>query len=151
MPACEMCGNQGEIKVKVEGVDLNVCQNCSKHGEIREYSKESSKQQKRVYFRTEEAPLRLVDSFPEILLKARQKKGWTQEEFAKNLNERESVIAKWEQGSMMPRIDVARRLEKVLGIKLVEEESFEQEVKIEKKGNEEFTLGDFIKVRKRAS
>lgn len=150
MAACEMCGNPGKIKAKVEGVELDVCQKCSKHGEIRDYSKGFSKPQKRIYFRTEEAQLKLVNSFSEILLKARQKKGWTQEEFAKNLNERESIIAKWEQGGMKPRIDVAKRLEKVLGVKLVEEESADSGIKVERTRSEEFTLGDFIKVKKRA-
>ena len=76
----------------------------------------------------------------------------SQEDFAKFLNERESIVAKWEQGSLRPRIDTARRLERKLGIRLVEkEEETSEDVDVPKVKKDEFTLGDFIKVRKRKS
>ena len=59
------------------------------------------------------------------------------------------MLASWEHGTIKPLVDVARRLEKVLGISLIVKEELE-DVKMEKSGKkDELTLGDFIKVRKR--
>ena len=50
---------------------------------------------------------------------------------------------------MPPSVEVARRLEKILGVSLVVEDmeqSFERDKNVRADG---FTLGDFIKVRKK--
>ena len=72
-----------------------------------------------------------------------------QEEFSKFINERESVLNKWENGSLKPRLDIARKLEKRLKISLIEKEEIKTIEMEKKKSSEGFTLGDFIKVRKR--
>jgi len=65
------------------------------------------------------------------------------------LQEKESIVAKWEQGRMQPSVDVARRLEKILGVSLVVED-VEQLVEREKNvRGDVLTLGDFMKVRKK--
>ncbi|MBI2627673.1 helix-turn-helix domain-containing protein, partial [Candidatus Nomurabacteria bacterium] len=68
---------------------------------------------------------------------------------ARYLQERESIVAKWEQGKMQPSVDIARRLERILGLSLVVEDveqAFEKEKNSKPEG---FTLGDFMKVRKK--
>ena len=74
----------------------------------------------------------------------------TQKQFAKHTNLKESIIHKIETGSFEPSLKMARKLEKVLKVKLIEEK--EEEVEIKPKSNEKpssegMTLGDFIKVR----
>ena len=61
------------------------------------------------------------------------------------------MVSKWEQGSITPNIEVAKKLERKLGLKLIEKEEEKKEDKDSFKNrlNKEFTLGDFIKVRKR--
>ena len=81
----------------------------------------------------------------------RLKKKMTQEEFAKFLQERESSVIKWEQGTMKPDMEVARKLEKILGVRLVEVEEGSTGVVQQGKKGDDFTLGDFIKVRKRST
>ena len=50
---------------------------------------------------------------------------------------------------MPPSVDIARRLEKTLGVSLVVED-LEQSYEKEKDGKSDgFTLGDFMKVRKK--
>ena len=73
----------------------------------------------------------------------------SQQDFATYLNERESVVSKWEQGQMQPSIETARKLERMLGLRLVEEETETSLSEPTAKKSDEPTLGDFIKVRKR--
>jgi putative transcription factor len=51
---------------------------------------------------------------------ARSNLGWSQEELGQKINERKSVISKIENKSMTPDDRLVRKLEKALGIKLME-------------------------------
>jgi len=146
MASCDMCGRQGSlVAAEVEGIGMSVCQACSKFGVVRKRADEVPVPQKKMH---REPALRITENYASLLRKAREKKGLTQEDFAKYLQERESVVAKWEQGRMRPSVDVARRLEKLLGVSLVVEEVEQTFVK-EKTRTEGFTLGDFVKIRKK--
>ena len=86
--------------------------------------------------------------FAEKIRKKREKLGLKQEDFAKRISEKESVVHKLETGEFTPSLKLARKLEVLLGIKLIE--SYEEEEKITAKGEtEEFTIGDVIKIKKR--
>ena len=157
MSVCEMCGRSGNlVEADVEGVELKLCSGCTKYGVVKKknYSHSNSSTFKK-RFQEKDADIRIVQNYASLLRNARERKGMTQEDFAKYLNEKESVVANWEHGSMKPRIDVARRIEKVLNLNLLqklsdtlkENEPFKQTAS--KKSADEFTLGDFIKVRKR--
>jgi len=52
--------------------------------------------------------------------RAREARGWKQADLGAKINERVTVIAKIESGSMIPNEDLLRRLERALGIKLKE-------------------------------
>jgi len=95
-----------------------------------------------------------VSSFGSLIRQIREKKGLTQQDFAKLLNERESVLVKWESGALVPDLKMAKKLEKQLGIILIAKEergagAQQQPVQREKERSDVLTLGDFIKVRKR--
>src|SRR3989344_3249116 len=147
MASCDMCGKQGGlVTAEVEGVDMNVCPNCSQYGTVKRRADYVHVPQKRIH---KEQPFRVTANYASLLRQVREKQGLSQEDFARFLQEKESIVAKWEQGRMQPSVDVARRLEKTLGVMLVEEEleqAFVQE-KIPK--GDGFTLGDFMKVRKK--
>lgn len=162
MALCEMCGKEARlVTADIEGGELNVCSNCTKYGTVKKSfrgnlssspSRERSSSVRRHFAVKEEPSFRIVDNYSSLIRSAREKRDMSQEDFAKSLNERESLIAKWEQGSLKPRINIARKLEKKLGVKLVvKEETDGEDLKSEKskKVSDEFTLGDFIKVRKR--
>lgn len=145
-----MCGKEGRIVVaEIEGGELNVCSNCAKYGTIKkkEFVKRPHFQQKTAQRPADD--FKIVDDFALLLKKARSEKEMTQEEFSKFLNEKESIVAKWESGIMKPRINVARRIGRVLKMNFVIREQSEAKVVSQKKVSDEFTLGDFIKVRKR--
>ena len=148
MAQCEMCGKSTELVLAdIEGVELKVCDNCSRFGTIRK------RVDTRRFTPQPEKPegpqFKVVDNYASLLRSVREKKSLTQEEFAKLLQEKESVLAHWEAGSAKPQIDTASRVGKILGINLIEQD-ITAAMKIESnKKADELTLGDFIKVRKR--
>lgn len=75
---------------------------------------------------------------------ARESAGLSQEDLAKQLNEKASVIRKLERGEILPSDDVQSKLEKSLGISLVEgEDAEDSEWSSESSGT--MTLGDVVK------
>ena len=142
-----MCGKQGGlVTAEVEGVDMNVCPNCSQYGTVKRRADYVHVPQKRIH---KEQPFRVTANYASLLRQVREKQGLSQEDFARFLQEKESIVAKWEQGRMQPSVDVARRLEKILGVSLVVED-VEQLVEREKNvRGDVLTLGDFMKVRKK--
>ena len=67
--------------------------------------------------------LYVVEEFPRLIKEAREKMSWTQEDLAKKLMERKNVLSNIERGALVPDIKFAKKLERVLGIKLLEDTS----------------------------
>ncbi|MEK6905852.1 MAG: multiprotein bridging factor aMBF1 [Nanoarchaeota archaeon] len=147
MASCDMCGKQGNLlTADVEGVEMTVCQNCARFGTIKRKVDTVFVPQKKMH---QEQPLRVTANYASLLRQAREKQGLSQEDFAHSLQEKESIVAKWEQGRMQPSVEVARRLEKILGVSLVVEEVEQLFEKDKSARGDSFTLGDFMKVRKK--
>lgn len=152
MPSCEMCGREDNlVLVELEGSRLQVCQNCGKHGKRigRTEIKKVIKAPKRLKLVKEEIEEEVISDFAPKLRKAREKRGLTQEDFANLLNEKESLLQKWESGNLTPKIEIAKKLERMLGINFVKQVKEAKLVPSMKTQSGEMTLGDFIKVRKR--
>ena len=152
MTNCEMCGKDGKVlEVDVEGVEMKVCPGCTKYGVVkkrydRPYQNKSF-QRSNSYKKPQE--FRIVPNYAVLIRSEREKRGMSHEDFSKFLNEKESILAKWEQGVLKPRIDIARAIERKLGITLIEKEKDKEFKQEKKKVSDEFTLGDFIKIRKK--
>ncbi len=88
----------------------------------------------------------VVDDYASRIRRAREKLGWTQALLAAKARVSEKVIKRIESGSLKPTIDLARRLERILGVKLLEPVIEEEE---EAGGREEFylTLGDIAEIK----
>jgi putative transcription factor len=152
MVQCEMCGTDtGAPKtVKVEGAEVEVCDECAEFGtEVRtsessggstKYSTSSSSssgsgsgrsdstgasssssggssQRRRDMFDDMDE---VVQDYDERIRSARESRGLSQEELAKQLNEKASLIRKLERGDVLPSDSVQRKLEKELDISLTE-------------------------------
>ncbi|MBI4016163.1 MAG: TIGR00270 family protein [Candidatus Aenigmarchaeota archaeon] len=140
---CELCGKEELLfKAIVEGTLMQVCKNCGKFGKI--FAAPVSQQNKKAQQKTEQV-FDVVDDFAQKIKKAREKTGKTQKEFSMELNEKESLIAKLETGTAKPSIQLAQKLEKLLGIKLVEEQMEGTVEKRQKTGV--LTIGDIIKTK----
>ena len=146
MATCEMCGREGaDLRAEVEGVVMQLCVSCARHGRVLA----QPKQVLPAVIRTEAPEMMVVEEYGALLRKSREQVGMTQEEFAKHVQERESVVAKWEQGTLKPGVETAQRLGKKLGLALVVKSAIEVGSAAKRGASEELTLGDFVKVRKR--
>ncbi|MBI2657117.1 TIGR00270 family protein [Candidatus Woesearchaeota archaeon] len=150
---CDLCGKtaEGLAKAIIEGVQLDVCPDCTKFGRVisqpKRYSaKEQVNHMKRQLEKKEDKVELLVEDYSGIIKRKRESMGLSQKDFANRISEKESTIHKIETGSFEPDLSLARKLEKALGIKLVEhyEETHESSKSAKPAG---FTLGDFIKVK----
>ncbi len=157
MSLCEMCGKEAQlVSADVERVELKLCSGCVKYGVIKNKSGVSSSgfrvgsssPVKLKPIKSEGPQLKVIDEFAFLIRSAREKRGMTQEDFAKFLNEKVSILAKWEQGSLKPSIGWAQKIGKILSLNLVEKDEA-GDVDIKKTKSDEFTLADFVKVRKR--
>lgn len=132
---CEICGKEVStlVPVFIEKSTLSVCPVCAKFGrnvekpgiaptpvEITQRLQMRSQRQGFRDIFSEESTDAMAENYSSILKNARDKKGWSQEDIGKKVNEKKSVIAKIESGNMEPSIALARRLERVLGVKIVE-------------------------------
>jgi len=149
-----MCGKEAELfKATVEGTQLNVCKSCSRYGKVLKKVIEPAKQmpkpiKKIEIVQKEEVEEIIVENYPALIKDKRESLGLKQEELAKKLNERESLIQKVESGHMRPSIKLAKKLERFLGIELVEEfkrKAFESN----KKSSGPLTIGDLIAIKRK--
>lgn len=141
---CEMCGlSQAVTKARVEGTILNVCSNCKKFGV--EIVETVFRQKRRAQF--EESQESIVFGYGSKIKQKREELGLTQGEFAKRLQEKESVLSHVESQKVEPTIALAKKMKKVFSINLIE--TIQTEEVVPKTGEEEaFTIGDIIKVKK---
>lgn len=154
---CEMCGEEKLhlYKALVEGSLLSVCENCRKYGEVlslekpkfEEPKKEKLKQEQK---KEEEKQEIVIDDYAIRIREAREGKGLTQEELAKAIAEKESVIHKLESNQVVPSLKLAKKLEQFFRIKLTEE--FDPNKKPVKELNFKdgtLTIGDLIRLKKK--
>ena len=148
---CDMCGSPGKLfKTIVEGTELSVCEECSRFGKVMGIVEQSIARVQETKSKEPETELIeiLVEDYAEKIRKKRESLGLNQEEFAKKLNEKESLIQKIEAGHFEPSIGLAKRIGKVLQLRLVDEY---EEKHAGQKGSktDAFTIGDFIKIKEK--
>jgi putative transcription factor len=90
--------------------------------------------------------LELVEGYGMIIKKARQKKGLSVEDFAKKINEKESVVKKLEKEDMNPPTDLIRKVQRELGINILEEAAKNTGTVLTRPMGPR-TLGDLIKIK----
>ena len=158
---CEMCGKEVPYlkTVVIEGAVLKVCEDCARFGkeispkEAKKYVRASSAISERLEMREKRMRERdvledeevLDPDFPEKIRDARMSLGMTQEELAKKINEKHSVITKIEHGELVPDENLRKKLEKALNIRLMIKM---EPVHVQKKNEQRrgLTLGDLIKL-----
>tara|TARA_Y100000310_G_C20696353_1_gene826009 strand:+ start:5046 stop:5540 length:495 start_codon:yes stop_codon:yes gene_type:complete len=164
MGTCELCGRMGRTgHAIVEGGVLNVCGDCLRFGnavEMKQPSKESV--DKALKFRSswkdkyvKKKPVSedetIVVGYGKLIKRARMKMGMKQDDAAKAIAEKTSVLQKIESGGMEPSLKLARKLEQFFGVKLVakQEKVSEDTVKEFNLSGGEVTIGDLVKMKKR--
>ena len=89
----------------------------------------------------------VVPDYAQRVKRARERLGWTQRMLAQKAKVSENVIKRIEAGTLTPSIDLAKRLEKILGIKLLEPVVEEGEEYSGEKGGFYLTLGDIAEIK----
>ena len=159
---CDMCSSPEAVyRIELEGSLLNVCERCASYGRViskirvEETPKKKIKKadiSKETQAKTEkesETLQTIVPNYAQLIKDKREKIGLKQKELAKKIAEKESVVHKLESGRMKPDIALARKLEKFLKIRLVEEvELSDVNLNSEKKQGltDTLTIGDLIKL-----
>ena len=153
---CELCGRVCDCRpATIDGVKMMLCPGCMRHGQGIESGSESSiTAQKPILERIKrpktkdvykEMDKELVSGWNELIKSARTKKGLSREELGFKIGERTVTISKIENGDLRPSDKMVEKLEKELGITLVETVSRTPSVSTGSRSSSGLTLGDFIK------
>lgn len=146
-----MCGKDTELfTALIEGSQLRVCENCGKFGKVL----------KKVVPKTTSRPLKvkqepvvveqIVNDYAQRIKDAREKRNLTQKDFAKLMAVKESLLHKMETGHFEPPIDLARRMEKILKITLIEMSEEKAVIPQERKEKHMgMTIGDIIEINQK--
>jgi putative transcription factor len=86
----------------------------------------------------------IAQDYDERIRSAREQSGLSQEELAKQLNEKASLIRKLEHGDTLPSDDVQRKLEKALDIDLSAGGSTDDAEWESDSAGDGLTLGDMV-------
>jgi|TARA_B100001971_G_C18121984_1_gene499934 putative transcription factor len=143
---CDLCGKDTELfTTNVEGSVLNVCNPCSSYGKV--IAKVQAPVKKAFQ---QEQPLAIPTLLPNLnqkIRKAREARNLTQKELAAQLQEKESLLQKVENG-FEPSIALATKLEKALHITLIDEGTTEEYQQKPTSNQGALTIGDLIKTKK---
>jgi putative transcription factor len=148
---CSVCGSKTEelFLVEIEGSILEVCERCSSSGRV--VKKVEKPVQQSISKEPESEIVReIVPNYAEIIRRVHQQTGLKSEDFAKKINERESILKKMESGKMQPSFKVAEKLERMFSIRLIQEVKSQPGDKkySDHKDTGAATLGDIVRFRK---
>ncbi|MCK5474768.1 MAG: TIGR00270 family protein [Candidatus Aenigmarchaeota archaeon] len=140
---CDLCGRQVNriVKCRVEGSVLSVCTNCSEYGSV-------IKAPKPVFSRSVSdsvLPESIVPDAASRIRRAREKQNLSIELLAQKMKEKESVLHRIEQGKFIPPINLARKIERVLRIVLIDKGGADLAELDSPKATGALTLGDLLK------
>ena len=152
MADCEMCGKKDVklLQAKIEGSLMKVCSTCASYGEVQETSirfRQTNFSRGAPRMRTDpDENNTIVSNLGQLVKSAREKRGLKQEQVAKAINEKESLLHQIESAKISPRFKTARKLEKYFGLKLVvAQEVGETSAPRSSGGGEPLTMGDLLK------
>lgn len=159
---CEMCSREVDgrsaKKIIIEGSTLIVCPICySKLIKQRNVREVEEKPRSKTSIKKPQTPpptkpsmmlgelLEIAENYASRIKSAREKLGWTQDVLAQKVGESVNTIKRIESGRLKPSIELARKLEKTLGIKILEPVVNELG-EVSKHKEEYLTIGDLIRV-----
>jgi|YelNatPaOPRAMG01_1025707.scaffolds.fasta_scaffold04256_14 putative transcription factor len=141
---CELCGKPIDryYEVVIDGVKMNVCHDCAKFGKeitkktitvqgehtplnlpkqrmISVLSPPPRQPRRRASDNTDDLEEPILD-FGKVIKKRREEMGLSQEELANKLQEKRNLIAKIEREEIKPNREIGRKIEKLMGIRILE-------------------------------
>ncbi len=117
---CEICGRPARVrKVLIEGAEMEVCASCAKLG--KGIQRKTPDRTKIVGLPKVRKEIDIVENYGQLIKQARVKQGLTVEALARKLNEKAGYLEMVEKEKTLPSQNLARKLEKALGIQLLTE------------------------------
>ncbi len=155
---CEICGKKvigKPIRTKIENSIMLTCNDCSKFGKVQ---REPLKPQRgpgsrvpagrRRSYRSQEPTHEVIEDYQTVIREAREKKGWSREDLGEKIYEKVSVIHRLESGKMVPDLKLARKLEKILKVTLLEKTEQAQMDDQNAAHIRRATIGDIARIKK---
>ncbi len=151
---CEMCGQDAKLtKVKVEGAVLKLCENCQDTGEVISSPrkvKNRFKNKKKNRRKPRSQRKHLVEDFDKKVKAKRESKDMSIEDLSEEMKVKESVVHRIESGKLKPDEKLAKKIKRVLGIQLYQQESqLDYETRKKENKTSKATIGDIAKVKKK--
>ncbi|MCD6367603.1 MAG: TIGR00270 family protein [Candidatus Aenigmarchaeota archaeon] len=145
MTDCEICGAPATKKVKIDGIILDVCDECAKLGETVSIS---LKKPKKKIKDIEELDVFIDPEYPKIIKDARESRGLSIDDVAHEIREKRNVLSKIERGDLQPTLELARKIEKFFGVKIIVEsvQKFKDQ-KLRKSEEYSLTIGDVVEIK----
>jgi putative transcription factor len=148
MEDCELCGTstRSVYVVNVEDVELRVCAKCAKGKKvISTHSDAPQVQASRPSMRPKrEEDQTVIENYGTVIRKARERMNLPIGVLAEMLNEKETLLARIEQQHTLPTIELTKKLEKALSIRLIAAEGEAgADNAVQSKGGSA-TLGEFV-------
>ncbi len=145
---CEICGaEEAGYLILVEGAKLNVCSDCSSSGKLLRAPTAPTHHAEAGQGRQKEE-IEVVEGYGKIMADARKKLGLPLEVLAERINEKLSFLERVEHEKTLPDEKLAHKLQKELGIKLLQGVAVTSGGLIAgAKGG--MTLGDILEIEKR--
>ncbi|ALU11951.1 XRE family transcriptional regulator [Ignicoccus islandicus DSM 13165] len=154
---CEMCGSPIEGKayrVVVEGTEMLLCERCYRSVRAKAVPTTTKKKVEKKEERKVEKPKKkvveyeIVEDYYERVREARERLGMSRAELGMKVGVGENVIKRIELGRLEPDLELAKKLEKALNVKLIRKVEYTEEEGQAKLPSEELTLGDIVVIRK---
>ena len=140
---CDICGKDRPlVRAIIEDVSLDVCSECSDYGDVIKEKRFVDIDRKPRF----EILELIVPDYSERIRNKRMGLGLTQKELSLKINEKESIIQSIENGRLEPELNLARKLERCLGLKLVVAHENDSSNRVNLK-DKNLTIGDLIKIK----
>jgi len=119
--SCDICGaTPVRAQILIEGAKILACSRCMRGGKILQRFEDIEGVAPGSLGASAEATEEIVEDYAKIIRAARERTGLPLSVVAERISEKESYLHAIEGGRLGPTMEVARKLEKELGIRLVE-------------------------------
>ncbi len=151
MEECEICGKRSEdiYVVNVEEAELRVCTKCAKGKKIVSKVIERKAAPRGIATERKNDYEQLVENYGKVIQEARERMKLPIKVLAEMLNEKETHLLHVERQTTRPSEELRKKLERALGIKLIEPPQGGEESIGGRGGGDSVTLGDFITKRRK--
>ena len=123
MSSCELCGKPGTTKARIEGAVMVVCSSCARFGtELKAPVRAGNAPLHRTYVPQGLGSVEpdIVPDFGVRLRQARQRRGLSEVDAARELAITKTALLGYESGKHVPSDAIAKKLGKFYGITLLE-------------------------------